>query len=309
MPANRISDIWEKMTAEKGDLIDRAEAFSRWTVAAIMPADGGEKVEQIHGNVPQGARLVNHLSNRVVDVLFPVSRPFFTVAMTPEAKLKLEQEMGEEQSGAIQEAVRDATSRVEEAAMRGLHLTAYRPVAIMGTKHLIVTGNALLRRMPEGERVLYPVNRYGVRRDILGNEIEVVLADKKVFSTFEQATQALILAASPNVKQEDEIELLTHYVRENGRWKITQEAEGVPLAYNVYQNDDDYDLLILSWSLHPGENYGRGLVEAHATLSHQVDVMNEAIQDPTAIIADIKFFVRPGSWHVLAGQRRRHHRP
>ena len=295
MNAHHIDGIWADMTTEKGDLIDRSEAFSRWTVAAIMPADGGEKVEQIHGNVHVGASLVNHLANKIVDVLFPVSRPFFTVAMTPEAQLKLEQEIGDDQAGVMQEQVRDATAKLEKVAMRHLKLTAYRPVAIMACKHLIVTGNALLRRMPTGERVLYPVNRYGVRRDILGKEIEVVLADKKMFSTFDQKTQDNILAVHGATKPEDIIELLTHYKKDGKRWAIKQEAQGVQVGETMHQNAKDYDLLILDWTLHPGEHYGRGLVEEHASTFHNIDVTNEAIVDLMAIIADVKFFVRPGS--------------
>jgi len=295
MQAHEVSNVWADMDTEKGDLIDRSEAFSRWTVAAIMPADGGEKVEQIHGNVHVGASLVNHLANKIVDVLFPVSRPFFTVAMTPEAQLKLEQELGDDQASVLQEQVRDATAKLERVAMRGLKLTAYRPTAILAAKHLIVTGNALLRRMPSGERVLYPVNRYGVRRDILGKEIEVVLSDKKVFSTFSDEMQKMILAVHGGTKQTDMIQLLTHYKRDGKRWAIRQEAEGVGIGHTVYQNDKDYDLLILDWTLHPGENYGRGLVEDHASTFHNIDVTNEAVIDLMAIIADVKFFVRPGS--------------
>ena len=295
MQAHHIDGIFAEMNTEKGDLIDRSEAFSRWTVAAIMPADGGEGIEQIHGNVHVGASLVNHLANKIVDVLFPVSRPFFTVAMTAESKLKLEQEVGEDNAGVLQEQVRDATSKLEGVAMRHLRLTAYRPVAILACKHLIVTGNALLRRMPSGDRVLYPVNRYGVRRDILGKEIEVVLSDKKTFSTFTEELQTAILAVHGATKPEDIMELLTHYKRDGKRWAINQEVEGVPIGQTTYQNDTDYDLLILDWTLHPGEHYGRGLVEDHAATFHNIDVTNEAIVDLMAIIADVKFFVRPGS--------------
>jgi hypothetical protein len=295
MKDHAVDSIWETMRTEKGDLIERCESFSRWTVAAIMPASGGESVEQVQGNVHVGASLVNHLANKIVDVLFPVSRPFFTVAMTPEAQLKLEQEIGDDQAGVMQEQIRDATAKLERVAMRGLRLTAYRPTAIMTCKHLIVTGNALLRRMPSGDRVLYPVNRYGVRRDILGKEIEVVLSDKKVFSTFDDETKKLILGVHGSTKDEDTVELLTHYKRDGKRWKIMQAAEGISIGKPFYQNEKDYDLLVLDWSLHPGENYGRGLVEDHAPTFHNIDVTNEAIVDLMAIIADIKFFVRPGS--------------
>lgn len=292
---NTINGIWADMDNEKGDLIDRSEQFARWTVAAVMPPDGHEDVEQVHGNVHTGARLVNHLSNRIVDVLFPISRPFFTVAITPEAKLALEQEIGEENSGKMQDQLLSATSKIEDVAMRQLKLTAYRPIAILAAKHLIVTGNALLRRLPSGDRVLYPVNRYGVRRDILGNEIEVVLSDKKMFSTFDDKTQELILGAHPQTKPETIIELFTHYKLEGKRWTINQEAEGINLGNEHHQSEADYDLLILDWTLHPGEHYGRGLVEDNATTFHNIDVTNEAIIDLMAIVADIKFFVRPGS--------------
>jgi hypothetical protein len=295
MDAHHIDGIWADMETEKGDLIDRSEAFSRWTVAAIMPADGNEKVEQVHGNVHVGASLVNHLANKIVDVLFPVSRPFFTVALTPETQLKLEQELGDDKAGVMQESLRDATAKLENVAMRHLKLTAYRPVAIMACKHLIVTGNVLLRRMPSGERVLYPVNRDGVRRDILGKEIEVVLSDKKMFSTFDEAVQERILAVHPQTKPADIVELLTHYKKDGKRWAINQEAEGVKVGDTLYQSAKDYDLLVLDWTLHPGEHYGRGLVEDHAATFHNIDVTNEAIVDLSAIIADIKFLVKPGS--------------
>jgi hypothetical protein len=292
---HKISDVWSKMKEDKGDLIDRSQAYARWTVPAIMPADHSSKIEQTKGNVPTGARLVNHLANKIVDVLFPVSRPFFTVALTPEAKLRLENELGPEQSGKMQEMIRDSTSRLEAVALRKLKLTAYRPQAIMAAKHLIVVGNILLRRMPTGERILYPVDRYGVRRNILGAEYQVVLSDKKVFKTFDEETQSAITAVRPNTKDLDEVELLTLYEKEGTRWKITQEADGIPIGTPMHQNAADYDLLVLAWSLHPGEHYGRGLVEDHATTFHNVDVCTEALLDMTAILADIKFFVRLGS--------------
>ncbi len=292
---HRIDDIWSKMSEEKGDLIERSEAYSRWTVSSVMPESNQAHIETSKGNVMIGARLVNHLANRIIDVMFPVSRPFFTVALTPEAQLQLEKELDESSAVQAKEAVRDSTAKLERVAMRKLKLTEYRPVAIQACKHMIVTGNALLRRMPSGKRVLYPVNRYGVRRDLEGNEIEVVLHDKKLFSTFDEATQALILAVHSGTKQEDHVTLLTHYKLIKDRWQVSQEAEGIELDNQHWLNSKDYDLLVLSWSLNPGESYGRGLVEDHAATFHHIDVTTEAATDLMAIICDVKFLVRQGS--------------
>jgi len=299
---HQIADIWSDMEAEKGDLIDRSEAYARWTIPSIMPAANTSQVEQEKGSVMIGARLVNHLSNKVIDVLYPVSRPFFTVALTPEATLKMAKEIGEENSSLLQEAVRKSTSTLERVAMRKLRLTEYRPVAITTTKHLIITGNALLRRMPSGKRILYGVNRFGIRRDIEGNEYEIVLHDKKKMSSFDLKMKELIRTAqskkfvSPQLMDNEDVVLLTHYKKmPDGRWCVEQEADGVPLNNKQILSAKDYDLLPLVWNISTGDNYGRGLVEDYAATFHELDVTTDAATDMMALICDIKFLVKPGS--------------
>lgn len=298
---NAIADAWTAMSAEKGDLVTRSEAYARWTIPMVMPKAGDSTTEQTKSSVMIGARLVNHLANRVIDVLFPVSRAFFTVALTPEALLELEKENGEENVPAIQEIVRASTSKLEGVALRKLNLVEYRPIAIQAVKHLIITGNVLLRRMPSGKRVLYGVNRYGIRRDYEGNEIEIVLYDKKIFKSFSKEVQELIHAAQKlDIKQaskeEDEVELLTRYSKQpDGRWLVEQEADGVNLNNDQTLAAKDYDLLPLSWNLSSGEHYARGLVEDHAATFHQLDVTTDAVTDLMSIICDVKFLVKTGS--------------
>ncbi len=293
--SHKIDDVWAAMEKEKGDLIERSRAYSRWTVPSIMPEVSSDYTEVKKGSVLIGARVVNHLANRIIDVLFPISRPFFTVALTPEAQLELDKELDESQSAQAKEGVRDGTAKLERVAMRKLKLTEYRPVAILAAKHMIVTGNALLRRMPSGKRCLYSVDRYGVRRDIEGNEYEVVLHDKKILSTFDEKTQELIKEANDSLKPEDECTLLTHYKKEGKRWVVNQEADGMNLGNEFTLSEKDYDLLVLGWSLHPAEHYARGLVEDHAATFHHIDITTEATTDLMAIICDVKFLVKPAS--------------
>jgi len=297
---HRISDVWSEMELEKGDLVERSRAYARWTIPAVLPADNTEKEEQQKSSVMIGARLVNHLSNRLIDVLFPISRPFFTVALTPEALLEIKKEHGEDNIAKVQDFVRDSTSSLEKVAMRKLRLTEYRPTAIMAAKNLIISGNALLRRMPSGKRILYGIDRFGIRRDLEGNEFEVILHDKKKLSTFDSSLQILIKENQRREAKvtgdEDDVILLTRYIKlEDGRWEISQEADGTPLGNNKVLSADDYDLLPLTWSLASGEHYGRGLVEDHAATFHELDVMTAAATDLMAIICDIKFLVKTGS--------------
>lgn len=296
----RLSAIWSDMEREKGDLNTRCEAFARWTIPNICLPDrttDQSNEEQDKGSVDDGARWVNHLANRVVDLLFPISRPFFTMAMTPETELKLSKEMDESATGEFMKQVTQATTRLEKIAMRGLDLTHYRPIAVQAAKHLIITGNAVIRRLKSGKRIEYGIKRHGVRRNIAGEEIEVMLYDNKRLSTFSLEEQELIKAPSANsgLKDDDDAELLTHYLWDGRRWVITQEAAGQPVGGTAYQTPEDYDLICLTWDLASGSNYGTGLVEDSAVLFHKIDVTSEATMELIAILCDIKFLIRPAS--------------
>ena len=298
-PKGLIGQVWTAMESEKGDLVERSEAYARWTVSNILRQDREENTtqrESTKSSVMMGAKWVNHLSNRIVDVLFPVSRPFFTVAATPETLRKLAAENDESEVVLVKDQIREATTKIEQEAMRNLRLVEYRPVAIEACKHLIITGNVLIRRMPSGKRILYSIDRYGIRRDIEGNPIEVVLYDKKKFCTLTPAQQVMIQAIIPKVKDEDKLELLTHYkLGADGRWTLTQEIEGMALGKQRKIAAKDFDLLPLVWSLPSQFHYATGLVEDNSTTFHKIDVTTEALTDLIAIAADIKFFVKPGS--------------
>ena len=293
---HRIAAIWAEMDTEKGDLIERSEAYARWTLPYIMlPTEEDAGYEPEKGNVEIGAPAVNHLANRIVDVLFPVSRPFFSVTMNPETELEIAKETDEAQLGEFKEELHAAIRKIEDLAVSKMNLSVYRPMAIEVAKHLIITGNALIRVMPQGQRVQYGIDRFGVRRNNKGEVYEVVLYDKKLLRSFDDKTKAEIKAQPPGLTHSDKVELMTHYCLKDGRWEITQEAEGLPIGSKEYQTPKDFDLIILTWTLAHNEHYGRGLVEDTAVTFHKLDVLGEAETEMLAIMCDIKFLVRPGS--------------
>ena len=298
-PKGVIGAIWAEMEQEKGDLIERTEAYARWTIPGLLRADREEYMThtaQTKGSVMMGAKWVNHLANRIVDVLFPLSRPFFTVQPTPKASREIDQEVGTDEAAVVREQIREATTRIEQEAIRSLRLVEYRPIAIEACKHLVVAGNVMLRRMPSGKRIIYTIDRYGIRRDIEGNSIEVVLFERKKLCTFTPDQQAMIKVVLPNAKDTDKLVLLSHYRKgADGRWVFKQEVEGIALGKQRKFTEKDFDLLPLVWNLPSGYHYATGLVEDNATTFHKVDVTTEALTDLIAIAADIKFFVRPGS--------------
>ena len=289
--------LWETMELKKGDLVARSELYGLWTIPSItMNVKTTGNTEADKGHVVVGARLVNHLSNRISDTMFPHDRPFITLVLTPEAQLELEREAGNENAGKMEEIVRSSTARIEKVAMRKMNMTAYRPMAVMAIKHLIITGNAVIRRMEDGSRVVYGVRDFVIRRDLAGHMHECMVRDCKSFGNLDPKTQVALLATGKQRYQDtDEVILYSHYKLIGARWQFQQSIENVRLPGTRSYIPEDLPILALTWSLARGEDYGRGLVEDNAIAFHNLDVLTSALIDLMAAIADIKFLVRTGS--------------
>jgi hypothetical protein len=291
-----LAGHWQQLNGQKGDLLDRSEQYARWTVPSIFPTDDNARTdtpeESEKGNVAIGARLVNHLSHRIVDTMFPNDKPFFAVTLTPEAKRKFFADAQPEEKEALDEGLIEA----ENAAMRELNLTSYRPVAVNAVSLQIVTGNALIYRTPEGDRVVYSIRDYCVSREISGKVREVMLRDCKTFGMLSEELQSQIEAATTrkgkSFKHDTPVELYTYYWFESGKWYMRQAIDEVEIAEaQTSYKIADFPCLVLAWNLGRGDHYGRGLVEDYAVSFHNIDVMTEAMIDLIGVAADIKFLV------------------
>ena len=290
-----LSSKWEEMHGSKGDLLERSEQYARWTVPSVFPvldSQEGTPVESEKGNVAIGARLVNHLAHRIVDTMFPNDKPFFAIAMTPEAKRKFAETADAEQVEALDVGLMEA----ENAAMRNLNLTAYRPIAVNAVTLQIVTGNALIYRMPDGDRVVYSVRDYCVRREIGGALKETILRDSKTFGSLsddlQQAVEANGKGKGAKYKHNTPVELFTHYEWKDGKWWMRQAVDEIEIEESATSyKQADFPCLVLTWNLGRGDHYGRGLVEDYSVSFHNIDVMTAAMIDLIGIAADVKFLV------------------
>jgi hypothetical protein len=290
-----LDQLWTVMQNEKGDLERRTEEYARWTIPAVCPEDNSAHAEQNKADVAIGARLVNHLANKVVDTMFPHDRPFFTVALTPEMRKELKKELGAGKEAEFAEAVREETAAVEEVAMRKLKLASYRPQAIDVVKHKIISGNAILRRLPDDTRAVYGVKDFCIRRDITGKAQEVLLRDAKKFGNIPPDIQQRVKNVRPGIKETDDCVLYSHFKWDGTRWAFKQGVDSILVDAGKKYKPVDVPILPLVWNLARGEHYGRGLVEDYAVAFHQIDVLTKALIDMIGVMADIKFLVDPSS--------------
>lgn len=308
MNDGKIGTQWTAMQKDKGDLEHRCETYARWTLDAICPEDGVEHTEYVSSYVLIGPRLVNTLSNKVVESMFPHSRAFFAVGLDAETEAKLLKEAGEEALAGAMQDIRKESRSIEKRGMAMLDVVAYRPVAVQAAQHIIITGNACVRRLEDQTRVVYGIKDFCVRRKINGDPIEAILRDSVLVSELPKELQELVRvkvkakSTSPTTTDDVNCELLTKFIEvtvgQNKVWREFQEVEGVPVNSGRHlrqYSQVDFPLIFPVWSLSRGEHYARGLVEEHSKVFHNLDRTTESLFDMFEIAADIKFLVRPDS--------------
>jgi len=286
---------WGILDGRKGDLKERCEQYARWTLPWVCPIDNTKNQEHEKGSVDIGSRLVNHLSHRIVDTMFPNDRPFFSLSTPPQVERELTQDMDEQELSDWRSEVNVAVANAENDAMRMMDLTSYRPIAVQAVSHQIITGNIAMLRAPDGKRINYGIKDFCARRNVKGDLVEAMLKDNKYFGSLPEFVKEQVRTTRPDLKDEDECILYTRFSFEGGKWMQTQSIDEVSLDNETSYNVKDMPLMILTWNLTRGEHYGRGLVEDYAVTFHNLDVTTKAMLDLIGISADIKWLVDPSS--------------
>ena len=118
-----------------------------------------------------GAKGVTTLASKLMLALLPPQTSFFKLQIDESTIL----------SGELDPAIRsdlDASfAKIERTILESIAASDDRVVIHQAIKHLVVSGNALIY-MDKDKLKLYPLSRYAVERDGLGNVIEIVTKEK-----------------------------------------------------------------------------------------------------------------------------------
>lgn len=299
-----LQQEWDKMKGDRSSIERRWEQYAEWTLPFACPMDSSTKDEELQRTLESiGARAVNHMSNRMVMILFSPHAPFFRLQIDQEAIQPLiAQHKGDNaEAREILQAIEDELSNAEKRAMSTIDAAAYRTQATMACKFLLITGNALMYDAPGSERTqVYGPKDYVVRRDVAGNVLYGITCDQAAFSTFAPEVREALQASSSNNKRYDEhspVKIYTKFEWDGDKqlWVVTQAADLVKLNTEVTYSADDLPWIPLTWNLKRGDDYGRGLVEDFAGAFHTINVLTRALVEGVVAMCDIKWLVNPGS--------------
>jgi hypothetical protein len=290
-----LGDRESCLQSTRNQYLDRGREYARFTLPYILPDNDdknrGADANQ-HGFQGIGAQAVNHLANKLTTTLFPIQRSFFKLEFDDVAKQTLINSGYDptELSTLLIKAEKRAETHQTKAAARVAYVDAF--------KSLLIAGNVLMYLPKNGNLQAIKLDRYFTRRDTSGRLVELLIKDKKAFSAMSKSVQdQLKRLKGPGVcKKDDDVTLYTWVYRiDEDTFGVTQSALGVQIKEWQEIPAEDIPWIPLMFNHTNGEDYGRGLVEDHAGDFFVIEYLSEAVAKGMVLMADIKYFLRPGS--------------
>jgi hypothetical protein len=257
---------YEKLTGERTFYLREAYRSALVTLPALVPdeqdiRDRTNDVELAKPFQSLGARGVNNLASKLLMTLFPPTSPF----------LRYEIILGEDEADdvALREQIQGHLARREAAIQRQVDTSGTRVKLFLALKHLLVAGNTLIYIEPEGTIQVFPLNAYVVKRDTIGNPVEVVyveamdrstVQDERVLKALKDAPEAA--QGGPDSAGDEPVHVYTKLSWEGKRLHASKEVAGLIFEEQSFKAEES-PWLALRFTTIDGEDYGRGFVEEY----------------------------------------------
>ena len=283
--------------------LDRARDCARLTIPTLIPPQNFPAKNYRYATPYQsiGARAVNHLASKLIVALFPPSAPFFRFSIDDET-VKEQMQRNKDTKGMVEQAL----AKIERGVMSRFEKAALRVQIHLALKHLIVGGNGLLYIEPKTYQGKFlPLSRYVVRRDPMGNVLEIVTMEDIDEEALPEDLKRLEESAEPKHDEATEhskrtgstpetVAVYTQVLRCEKKWEVRQEVEGRIKLAGTYDLDK-CPYLPLRMIAADGEDYGRSPIEEYYGDLSSLEKLSKAIVQFAAAAAKILFLVKPNA--------------
>lgn len=288
--------LYQKLETDRKPFLDRAQECSALTIPSLLPKDGHSPSSKLPTPWQGiGARGLNNLASKLLLALLPPNAPFFRLAIDDFTLEELTQQEG------MRARVEEGLNKIERSVMNEIEGTAIRVGAFEGIKHLLVSGNVLLYLPPQGGVRVFHLDRYVVRRDPMGNVLDIITKENVSKDTLPDSLELPDDAESKDPAGEKSVELYTHIYRDGRRWRVYQEVKGVevPGTKGSYPIDKCPWIPVRLTKI-DGENYGRGYVEEYLGDLKSLEGLTQAIVEGAAAAAKVLFLVKPNGTTAMS---------
>ena len=271
---------------ERDSYLRRGREASLFTIPTLLPEEGHAPSSQILTPFQSvGAEGVNNLASKLLLSLLPPNAPFFRLIVDD---AKLEALIAPKRSEA-----EESLAKIERMVMQEIEVRGLRVPISEALKQLIVTGNVLIYLPPEGQIRVFRLDRYVVKRDSMGNPLEIIT--KETLSPLSLPDNAkAVLADQESENSLKNIDLFTCVKWTGTNWYVHQEVEGmtVPESEGTYTKAQN-PFLALRFTHMDGEDYGRGYVEEYLGDLKSLESLTQSIVEGSAAAAKVLFLVKP----------------
>jgi hypothetical protein len=282
-----VANRYAQLEGARDAFLQRARDAAKITIPTLVPPEGNSgssNYETPYQSV--GSRGVNNLASKLLLTLLPPNSPFFRLTIDD---YDLAQLAGPDARGKVEEAL----STIERAGLSEIEGSAIRVPVFEALKQLIVAGNALVYMPSKGGMRVYRLDRFVVKRDAMGNVLEIITKESVSPLMLDEETRALL--TDPEDRNNKDYDLFTCVKRtEKGKWEVFQEVQGieVPNSRGTYAEDRN-PFIPLRFTRIDGEDYGRGFVEEYIGDLRSLESLTQAIVEGSAASAKVLFLVRP----------------
>lgn len=315
----RLKARYDELAVDREPYLDRARDCSSLTLPYLIPPDdtpNGQKLPSLFQSV--GANGVTNLASKLLLTMLPPNEPCFRLRMNDVELEKEQEEMDKDFAAKIDRAL----SRFEQAVLADIEARGDRPTVHEGNQHLIVGGNVLYHDDPDSGLRMFPLSRYVVDRDSMGNVREIIVEEHIAFEALPENVQEILIEEEDkyktNNKDEDdgserypkefgksdkfdrkkdnEVALYTGIKRGKKNWTVIQECCGkiVPGSKGTYKLDACPWFPVRMYSI-AGENYGRSFVEQQIGDLSSLESLNQALVEASTISSKTIILVNPNS--------------
>lgn len=288
MEAQTAGGRYKALIGDRDPFLRRARDSAKLTIPSLLPPDdhnGQDKLPTPFQGL--GARGVNNLSSKLLLTLMPPNSPFFRLTIDDYTLEQLTDQEG------MRAEVEEALGSIERAIMSEIETQAIRVSVGEALKQLIVAGNVLLYVTPEGNAKVFRLDRYVVRRDPMGNVLEIIVEETVAPSALPKEFQEKLKDLDKGGDKKT-VDLYTRVYREDNQWKVYQEVKGetVPGTEGTYPLDKS-PWMPLRFTRIDGEDYGRGYIEEYYGDLRSLEALTQAIVEGSAAAAKVLFLVNP----------------
>jgi len=278
-----VESQYTKMEVDRELYLERARESARLTIPHLYPPKGATSATEYPTPYQSvGSRGVTNLASKLMLALFPPQAPFFRLDVD---ELVYKQIEGDPQQKAT---IEQGLAKIEKAVMDSIETNNDRVAVYEALKHLIVSGNVLLKLDEDGLRT-YPLNNYVVKRDPRGRILKIIIKEGISPNTL---PENLRKAVSKVDEENKSLNLFTCITRQKKKFYVHQEI-AKKKVFETYYDLDKLPFIALRFNRIDGMNYGRGHCETFEGDLRSLEGLTRAILEGSSASSKMLFMIAP----------------